>query len=1029
MIRVMQHFVFWLALAALVLVVFTALPNQATPPTSLAQEARSEGALDIPAAGQVQIDLDGSCDEYASAAVQTFSDAGGQGRVYLQHDFTNLYICIEAQPGTFNERFASVYLDPQGDGTSYDFAQEDDYSLRVNIPNSTESSLKGTGVANGYTAASEVDAFWQGAASASQTGESIEYSISAGRFFIDDCQIFGLATYHHWVSAVGDDYGWPSNEFFDQPRTWQPARLFSGICTDPVAGRVAYVFRGDTAAAISFHNLLWANGYLTDLIPLSSVVTTDFSIYDLIIIADDTGYLSQWGLAGQTAQQIGQITAPDNPIIGLGEGGYAFFGRLSLFIGWPNGWHGPEDEVLRPSAPLPPPPTAYYDGIAADPVPVYTETVNEVGIYLDDVNTLPPGVNVIGLEPPTPDHASLISQDCRHLWGFSGNAREMTGNGRDLFINAVDYYAAFQCTPPQTPPEACVDVEKTADPPAGTPVQPGDTIAYTLTYVLSDSPDCNNPENARLIDFIPPDTIYVPGSASDGITPTADGGLVWSVTQAAGPQTETFRVRVSDTQCVNQERVNNQARLVAGGSTIAASGLITHPVDCPDIRFPNESPPYSQDEIQITPYPLVSGQPSQITVKVSNASAAPQTVTVSIQTSPDRFGIGLNFNTISSQVVTIPGNGNVIVATTYVPVVPGHYCIQIVVEDASGQRVTTQRNLDVTEDLRPGVPDDLDFKVGNPTASTADVLLTVDNTCPGWTANVSPTLLTNMAPGEVRDATLTVTPPDPVTLGTTCHIDVQGWIDGELIGGIRKLDVPPVQLPPDVDPPWMEPEISVIPDPPEVGQPGQICVELQNPLNVSRNVSVEFAVADFGAGIYFTPVATENFTLPPNSIDDYCTTWTPAPGGTLHRCVLATLSQANYEDQTSQRNVNLVEPDTFDLSQLDLPVLVRNPDFITHDLEVVPTIYGIDPFWNVVIEDMDGNPPPGTLGPNEQVNLRVRFEPNMLLRQDQTMPETFRYGDISRVEIAVLLDGEEIGGFTIDFGEEQSMVNLPVIIR
>ncbi len=65
----------------------------------------------------------------------------------------------------------------------------------------------------------------------------------------------------------------------------------------------------------------------------------------------------------------------------------------------------------------------------------------------------------------------------------------------------------------------------------------------------------------------------------------------------------------------------------------------------PPISFPNDQPSYAEEEVQITPYPLITGTPSHISVKLRNNTAAAQTVTVLFQTSPDRFGIGLDFNT------------------------------------------------------------------------------------------------------------------------------------------------------------------------------------------------------------------------------------------------------------------------------------------------------------------------------------------------------------------------------------------------
>lgn len=802
------------------------------------------------------------------------------------------------------------------------------------------------------------------------------------------------------------------------------------------AGNIAYVYRGNTADATSFSTLLTTNGYSVDLVPLGDVLSTDFSKYDLTIIADDSGDLNQWGLPGLSANQVAQITRPNKPILGLGEGGYAFFGQLSLFIGWPNGWHGPQDSAVRnPGAPI-----GYFSSLGTPPggtVKVYNEPVNAVGIYLNPP-PLPTDVVPFGLEPASRDHSPLIIQNCRQLWGYSGNPNAMTADGKQLFLGNVAYARDFQCPPQEPPPDACIRVEKSAVPPAGTPVSPGDVIAYTITYLFSNSPNCENPERAKLVDSIPLDTIYVPGSASNGITPTADGALVWDITPAAGSQTKTFRVRVSDTQCRNQRTVNNRAGIVLPGAPPVISNVVSHPVECPPITLPNDEPPYAESEVQITPYPLVTGTPSEISVRISNSSSQPQPVKVSFQTSPQRFGIGLNYNTFDSTIVTIPANSNLIVKSSFTPVSSGHYCIQIKIEDASArpkyQPVTTQRNIDVTEDLTPGQPDSLTFKVANPTASTANINLVVVNTCPGWTATVSPPTLINVGPNgsDVRNATLTVTPPNPATLGSGCHIDVQGWIGDRLIGGIRKLDVPPVHLPPDVQPPWKEPEISVIPDPPVVGQPAQICVELQNPLNVAKTVTVEFAVADFGAGIGFTPVGTQNFTLPPNSLNTYCINWTPTAGGTLHRCILVTLKQPGYQDMRSQRNVNLVGLLPGQLPELDIPLLVRNPDGVPHKLELVPTLYGIKPFWTVALVRENGDPPPEILGANQQLNLRLRCRPQSLQalansNPAQTPPADYGFGDESRVDVAVLLDGLEIGGVSVVLETDRQY--LPIIVQ
>lgn len=980
------------------------------------------------------ITLDGACDDFGDALAQTFSDAeGSTSSVLLKHDGTNLYVCMKMKPGSFKDRFASLYLDPQGDGAGYEFAAKTDYSLRLNILDSARSSYNGTDVANGYVVAPAIDPLWDGKTSTSPNGEFAEYSVSLGRFNLGQCgKLFGIAAYHHWVNlGSGDDYGWPSNEFFDQPRTWSLAGFDSGPCDGKptLRGKIAYVYWGDTADAVSFYNLLTENGYTVTLVPLGDVLATDFSVFDLTIIADDSGELNSWA----TPAHVARITAPNKPILGLGEGGYAFFGKLTLYIGWPNGWHGLADQVKRPPLVT----TTHYSApnpIAGDPVTLYTRPVNEVGIYLDPAG-VPSDVIPFGLEVPSTDHAPLIFQSCRQLWGFSGNPTAMSGAGQDMFINTVEYARTFQCSPPPPPkPEECLAISKSAEPPAGTTVEPGQVIRYTITYTLSNNPNCQNGQ-AKIVDVIPPDTIFVPNSADDGIAPGPDGALIWTVSPGGASGTKSFKVLVNDTQCTNQRTVVNQARLLPSVGAPLTSNIVAHPVKCPPIRLPDDQPTYAEREIQINPYPMVTGRPSQVSVRVSNDSDAPQEVTVSFQTSPNRFGIGLDFNTFDTRTVVIPPRSSAIVETTFTPVSSGHYCIQVVVQGKGQRPITSQRNMDVTENLKPGVTDTLTFKVRNNSSAPADVRLVVDNTCPGWNAVVEPAVLSGMAPGEVRDAQLKVTPPDPVALGSECHIDVQGWIGDQLIGGIRKLDVPPVHLPRDVNPPWAEPEISFNPSPLVIGRPGQICVELQNPLSVARNVTLEYAAADFGAGIPFTTVASKPFTLPPNSIANYCADWTPEASGTLHRCVLVTLKQANYADMTSQRNVDLQRVTVSRLPELTIPVRIGNPTRVLQPLELDLQIYGILPNWEPYLIDPLGDPPPDALAPGQTLDLSLRFRPHADAAQSVTWAAPtqasqsldYRFGDESRVDVMMRLGGVETSGFSVVL--ETSSVFLPLTKR
>ena len=209
-----------------------------------------------------------------------------------------------------------------------------------------------------------------------------------------------------------------------------------------------------------------------------------------------------------------------------------------------------------------------------------------------------------------------------------------------------------------------------------------------------------------------------------------------------------------------------------------------------------------------------------------------------------------------------------------------------------------------------------------------------------------------------------------------------------------------------------------------VGQPTQFCIELKNPLGYNRLVTVDFAIADFGAGIGFTPVQSQDFTLPPNSIAKYCITWTPSAGGTLHRCALVTLHQEGYQDETSQRNVDLVNVPLSGLSQVDIPFFVGNPDLVTHTLTLDPMVFGLDPIWQPSFFINPGDPPPDVLGPGQILLLHLGFMGGGIEGATTQSSPLVLYGDSQRVEVSILLNGLQVGGFTVELAARNIFMPL-----
>ncbi len=653
-----------------------------------------------------------------------------------------------------------------------------------------------------------------------------------------------------------------------------------------------------------------------------------------------------------------------------------------------------------------------------------------MGIYLKP--SVPTDVTPEALENPLDDHASLIRQGCDMLWGNSGSPLGMTSpDGTQLFFNSVATMRGVQCPALPPPPTSCsYSIVKSSDPVAGSLVAPGATIRYTLTYNMASLAGCPL-TTAKLVDVIPVGTQFVPGSATDGISPGADGVLTWTVSAPATTLTKTFKVQVMDSACTGNNIVTNVAKLLPYGATPLPSNSVSHSVDCPPIGLPNTQPVYAEDELKAEPYPLVSGVPTRLSVRVQNLTSNAVPVTVQFQVAPGAtpLGVGLAYTTVASSSATLPGSGVAVLAANYIPVSSGNRCFKALVSTPGYAALATQSCLDLTEDFQPGHTEQPVFVLRNDTSSAQTYDLVVDNTCPGWSASVDPTQITGLAAGDSHDFTLSVTPPNPLTLGSGCHIDVQAWIGGELVGGIRKLDLPPVHLPTNINPPWEEPEITFNPDPPVEGVPGQVCIQIQNPLSSPKVVTINFSVADFGAGIGFTPAAALIGQSIQPGLHTYCAAWTPAAGGTLHRCILATLVQANALDQHSQHNIDIVHPATGDLSSLAIPFVAGNPGLATRNLSFGFTLVGINPMWTPTILTPGGDPAPGTIPGGGTVPLVLHFGLTGAARlfQPFVLPLSFSFGSQSRVEVTLLLDGSPESGFSVSL--DPVWQYLPILIR
>jgi hypothetical protein len=203
-----------------------------------------------------------------------------------------------------------------------------------------------------------------------------------------------------------------------------------------VNGPVAYIFYTDTVARDDFATFLSARGFQVDLVALTGTATFNFSTDHSIIIGNDTGSHNAWG----TPAAVNNVVGSGKQVLGVGEGGYAFFGQQGLVVGYPNGQHllshavyvmDPAQPYFRCSIPIAIPPNRT--------LALYTSDVDDVEILLP--SSMPSGITLIGSVLGDQTHYSMIGQWVGSqnylLWGFTGAPSAMTQIGQDLFINIL----------------------------------------------------------------------------------------------------------------------------------------------------------------------------------------------------------------------------------------------------------------------------------------------------------------------------------------------------------------------------------------------------------------------------------------------------------------------------------------------------------------------------------------------------------------------------------------------------------------
>lgn len=210
--------------------------------------------------------------------------------------------------------------------------------------------------------------------------------------------------------------------------------------------RVTYIYETDTVARDSFKTLLELNGYTFASVALADVATYDFSTTNLIMVADDTATYSfdnatltgtwDWG----SSEQVAAVNNSAKPVLGIGEGGGAYFDEIDLAIGLLDSWYDDTGAALKPVD------TTASIWTTPNTIPIvggltgalFSVVGERMSVYLPNAVS---GVTGIAREETDLTHYPLISQTAggvtHTMWGYRSSPATMLATGSSLFINVA----------------------------------------------------------------------------------------------------------------------------------------------------------------------------------------------------------------------------------------------------------------------------------------------------------------------------------------------------------------------------------------------------------------------------------------------------------------------------------------------------------------------------------------------------------------------------------------------------------------
>ncbi len=208
------------------------------------------------------------------------------------------------------------------------------------------------------------------------------------------------------------------------------SKAFIDIINAHSSRKVAFVYKADLVGATAFQSLLNSKNATTELVKCSSITSTTFITYSLVIIGPD----SATSPGSDNSTITSAINGSGAKILGIGAGGSYYLGALTSTIGYPHTMGQPN--VMTTNF------TAYFNANFHTPysIPAGNTTLftSPVFVFLNYNSTAyPASVHVLGDRSKTGYHDIVQYADRYVMWGFNASASLFTDVASKAFINIV----------------------------------------------------------------------------------------------------------------------------------------------------------------------------------------------------------------------------------------------------------------------------------------------------------------------------------------------------------------------------------------------------------------------------------------------------------------------------------------------------------------------------------------------------------------------------------------------------------------